>query len=140
MIYSVFDWGNGKYRLYQDSRQYAIMSDPKSCAPQYSHRIGVDVNAALCTVPADAQFAGWSDYARGQVSRLSSGPAFNTPVRPNYGGPDLGSTTLGYYGPALGQDMRALTFSEAIFASTVISIVSGLASAWFFKHVQVPVR
>lgn len=136
MIYSAFDWYSGKYRVFQDSLQVPIMSDPKSCAPTYRNPIGVDVNAALCPVPPNAKFVGWSDVAKGQVSRYGAGASGIT----NYGnaGPNLGG--FGYLG--LGQTVpvatQPLELHQAVIYSTIISIVSGLVSAWFFKHVRVP--
>lgn len=139
MRYSVFDWYSTKYRIFEDTRQYMLMSDPKSCAPLYRNAIGVDVNAALCPVPNDAKFVGWSDVAQGQVSRLGNGAL----ARSNGNVPNLGGVRAPLSGPLgfmnLGQAVdRPLTFAEAIAASTVISIASGLISAWFFKRVRVP--
>lgn len=142
MVYSVFDWMNGRYRVYQDNRTYPIMSDPKSCAPTYRNAIGVDVSAALCAVPSDARFNGWSDVAQGQVSRLgAAGGGHSNNGGYSRGGPDLG--TLGFLGPGLGQVPVAtapLALHEAVIYSTIISIASGLISAWFFKNVRVPIK
>lgn len=134
MIYSVFDWNAAKFRVYQDSRQFPLMSDPQSCAPAYRNKIGIDVNAALCPIPADAKFMGWSDVAQGQVSRAGAGVPSQYAGQPISNSPDLGG--LGF----LGQTSRPVSFGEAIFASALINIAAGIVSAWFFKHVRVPIK
>ena len=138
MTYSVFDWYTGKFRVFQDGRQFPLMSDPKSCAPMYQNKIGVDVNAALCPVPNDARFTGWSDVAQGQVSRLGAAPSsYNNGGGRGGRGPDLGS--LGFLGQ-VPVTTAPLALHEAVIYSTIISIVSGLISAWFFKNVRIPVK
>lgn len=156
MRYSVFDWSAQKFRVYADQRLYAVNSDGPRCAPVGPSYAGmVDVTSALCPVPADAQFIGWSDVATGQVARLAGGmPGVQTGA-PQYGSPNLGGVGGvggGYFGDGLGiagtplplgqtvsgvPQTRALTLAEGIMASTVISLVSGIISAWFLAHIRV---
>lgn len=130
MIYSSFDWGSGKYRVFQDTRVHPIMADPKTCAPPYRGGIGIDINSALCSVPSDAKFVGWSDVAKGQVSSYGSPPSTHSSRAPN-----LGNVGLGFLGQT-----TPLALHDAVVYSAIISIISGLISTWFFKNVQVPVK
>jgi len=74
MDYSVFDWSARQYKVFRDQRPAPIMVDGPRCAPGVQPILGmVDVNAALCVLPPDAQVVGWSPTAVGRVVRLASG-------------------------------------------------------------------
>lgn len=93
MDYSVFDWTERKYRLYRDQRLSPIMGDAPRCAPASRPILGmIDVNEALCQVPPDAQFVGWSASAVGRVARLASGMAGVPSGGFRSGSPNLGGT------------------------------------------------
>lgn len=90
MKYSVYDWSRKTYRVYADERPWPVMADSPTCVAQARGAIGmVDVNMAICPVPTDARFVGWSQVAEGRVSRLMGGMA-GVPAGWAGGGQSLG--------------------------------------------------
>jgi hypothetical protein len=94
-VYSVFDWSNGKYLVYQDQRPVPLMSDPEPCPrPRPYSNIGYDISDVLCVLPQGTQLVGYSDYPKGQVVRMAAGkvgvPANGYSALRRSGSPNLG--------------------------------------------------
>lgn len=156
-VYSVFDWANGKYQVYQDQRQVPLMSDPSPCPrPRPYSTIGYDINDVLCVMPGNVQALGYSDTPKGQIVRMANGkvgvPTNHYSALARGGSPNLGGVSgmggfptsvpvllpdggMGYAPAGLGAvPTFGGTFASAIFWNVAISVASGILSTLVWRH------
>jgi hypothetical protein len=73
-LYSVWDWDRNSYRVYATKRPASVGDDPVPPRPESGSVIGADPDTDVKPLPAGAKFLAYSNVARGEVRRKSSGP------------------------------------------------------------------
>ena len=81
MIYSVFNWDDGKFDYFADKTPNEAAPQPEKYFPKKSSKIGHDPTEVLTKVPTGAKRIGRGDTARGRLASLGE-VSLRSPVIP----------------------------------------------------------